>query len=559
VTVATAVALLIAAPLALAAPVSLLLPQGTGFSILGHSCGGIQEKSYATGFDPSSGYPTGDVYISTSCGGSGRDGGGHSTLYSAWVGVTWDFTGVMVSDAKLSAAPTVDPTLSAFDSSGNQVYNDGYSHAYLVLAAGFVPVPRLLGISVSAGPATGGTSVTIGGTGFTGATGVSFGATPAASFTINNDNSITATSPTASPGTVDVTVTSAGGTSATSAGDQFTFVGRPVVTGVNPSSGPVVGGGWLTITGQSLAAATSVSFGDQPTGFSANPDGSLTAYIPPGEGPDSVDITVTSLGGTSAVTRAAQYTYVTGPVPTVSGVSPRFGGPGGGTTVTITGTHFTPDATVQFGSVAADSTYVSAGELSATAPPGSAGAADVTVTTSGGPSATGVGDLFAYGAPTVSSFTPASGITGSRVTITGSGFAPGLSASFGALRSPPVQVLSGTVAVATVPNGATSGAIAVADPQGSRMSARAFTPTLSITGFSPGSGPIGTAVVIRGVGFRPGSVVRFGSGPAAKVTYLSANRLRATVPSGALGGRITVTNAGAPKGTVRSQARFNVG
>ena len=58
-----------------AATVPLLLPQSTAFSVLGHSCGGIQEQGYATGFDATSGYPTGDVYLSTRCGRSGRGGG----------------------------------------------------------------------------------------------------------------------------------------------------------------------------------------------------------------------------------------------------------------------------------------------------------------------------------------------------------------------------------------------------------------------------------------------------------------------------------------------------
>src|SRR5690349_4016024 len=118
-----ALSLTIAAPAAAATPVQLLLPQANAFAVLGHSCGGIQEKTYATGFDPASGYPAGDVYLSTRCGGSGRGGGYHTTTYSAWAGVTWDFTAAVVSSAALSAAPAVDPALSAFDANGDQVYN----------------------------------------------------------------------------------------------------------------------------------------------------------------------------------------------------------------------------------------------------------------------------------------------------------------------------------------------------------------------------------------------------------------------------------------------------
>ena len=52
-------------PASAATPISLLLPQGNAFSILGHSCGGIQETAYATGFSSTGGYPAGDVYLST--------------------------------------------------------------------------------------------------------------------------------------------------------------------------------------------------------------------------------------------------------------------------------------------------------------------------------------------------------------------------------------------------------------------------------------------------------------------------------------------------------------
>ena len=64
--------------------------------------------------------------------------------------------------------------------------------------------------------------MTITGTGFTGATAVDFGTTPATNFTVVSDTTITADSP-AGTGTVDVTVTTPAGTSATSAADQFTY------------------------------------------------------------------------------------------------------------------------------------------------------------------------------------------------------------------------------------------------------------------------------------------------------------------------------------------------
>ena len=120
-------------------PLRLLLPQAQAFAILGHSCGGIQEQVYATGFDSITGYPTGNVYIQTRCGGSGRSGGYHVTTYSAWVAVTWNFVGNVISSAALSNAPAVNSTFTATDAYGDIVYNAGTA-AYLI-----VPVPAAPG------------------------------------------------------------------------------------------------------------------------------------------------------------------------------------------------------------------------------------------------------------------------------------------------------------------------------------------------------------------------------------------------------------------------------
>jgi hypothetical protein len=76
------------------------------------------------------------------------------------------------------------------------------------------------------------------GTNFTGATAVRFGATAASSFTVNSATSITATSPPGT-GTVDLTVTTPGGTSAIGSGDQFTYkvaTTTSLSSSLNPSS-----------------------------------------------------------------------------------------------------------------------------------------------------------------------------------------------------------------------------------------------------------------------------------------------------------------------------------
>jgi hypothetical protein len=379
---------------AAAAPAPLLLPQSTAFSVLGHSCGGIQEKGYATGFDAASGYPTGDVYLSTRCGGSGRGGGYHSTTYSAWVGVNWDFTAAVISHNVLSAAPTVNPTFSAFDAYGNEVYNQS-SSAYLVLAPGFVPAPRVTAVSPTAGPATGGTTMTIAGTGFTGATGVNFDGTAAGSFTVNSSTSITVVSPAASAGTVDVTVTNIGGTSAPSASDQFTFVAAPSVTNISPNAGPVGGGTSVTITGANFTDATQVTFDGTPASFWVNNDASITAISPAAESADTVYVRVTTVGGRSATSASDRFSYAVSN-PTVTGISPNAGPADGGTSVTITGAGLTDATEVDFGGIAADFVVNSDTSITTLSPAASAGTVDVTVTTFGGTSAASATVQFTY-------------------------------------------------------------------------------------------------------------------------------------------------------------------
>jgi hypothetical protein len=98
-----------------------------------------------------------------------------------------------------------------------------------------VAIPTVTSISPASGPGTGSTAIVITGTGFTGATSVSFGQAAASNVSVKSDTQITATSP-AGSGTVDVTVTNPGGTSATSSADQFTYTTAPPTWSVSPTS-----------------------------------------------------------------------------------------------------------------------------------------------------------------------------------------------------------------------------------------------------------------------------------------------------------------------------------
>ncbi len=544
----------ISSAVAAPSPIALVIPQGTAFGFLGHSCGGIQEQTFATGFDVATGFPDGVSFLSTRCGGSGRGGGYTSTTYSAWVSASWDFTGALLSVSQLSASPTVDPTLVAYDVNGNELYNQSNS-AFLLWSPTFVPVPRVTGLSSASGSVGGGAALTISGTGFTNATAVSFGPSAATSFTVNSDTSITAVTPPASPGTVDVTVTSAGGTSVAGSADQFTFVPVPVVLSVSPNSGPVTGGTSVTIAGTGFTGASLVSFGGTPAGFTVNADSSITATTPVADAADVVDVTVTTLGGTSAISATDQFAYttvVTPFTPTITKISPNYGPPAGGTAVTITGTNFTGVTEVVFGGNPASSyTVVSGTSVTAVAPPGS-DTVDVTVTSPNGTSPTTLADEFSYG-PRVTQIAPVMGSAGgnTKVTIYGHNFLGATDVSFGTESALSFTVnLTGTAIVAVTPPEAVAGVesvdVTVSGPDGTSpiVPKDVFSYVAPVvTKLAPTSGSAGgnTKVTIYGHYFYGATDVSFGGIPAASYTVnATGSAIVAITPPEAVTGVETV-------------------
>jgi hypothetical protein len=148
-------------------------------------------------------------------------------------------------------------------------------------------------------------------------------------------------------------------------------------------------------------------------------------------------------------------TVVTGP-PTISSVSPHSGSTAGGNTVTINGTDFQPAMTVKFSSTGASLpvTYVSPTQVTVLAPAHAAGTVDVFATDTAGTSAAVNGDLYAFGAPTISSVSPHSGSTagGNTVTINGTDFQPAMTVKFSSTGSSlPVTYVSPTQVTVLAP------------------------------------------------------------------------------------------------------------
>jgi hypothetical protein len=175
----------------------------------------------------------------------------------------------------------------------------------------------------------------------------------------------------------------------------------------------------------------------------------------------------------------------------------------------------------------------------------------------GAPAASAQTAVVASDVPAISGFTPSSGITGSTFAIEGSALAGVNEVKLGKL-SAAFTIVSPTRIEAVVPNGAKPGKVAVSAAGAEASTKLKFTPTLAVTGFGPKHGAPGKSVTVKGVGFTHGAQVSFDGTPAAAVSYVSASKLLATVPAGASGGPLTVTNSAAPAGTVSSAASFAI-
>jgi hypothetical protein len=152
--------------------------------------------------------------------------------------------------------------------------------------------------------------VTITGTNLSGATAVKFGTTAATSFTVRSSTQVTATSPPESAGTVNITITTPGGTSSTSSADHYTYYVAPVVSLVFPNKGRTNTYTWVLIEGQNLNGVTEVTFGSQTTVFEVLSANLLLTLSPPATTAGTVPVTVTTPGGSSSqLSSGTTYTY----------------------------------------------------------------------------------------------------------------------------------------------------------------------------------------------------------------------------------------------------------
>ena len=299
------------------------IPSNNGSGGMGTGAGGGGAGTQA----PSGGTTTGGTTTAPGTAGKTAGEGGtggynftHSNENETVTGVTVKVTGVATGNN--SGEP------------GSFTLQEADPPSPLVSPAISLSAPTVTMISPATGPIAGGTQVTVTGTGFSSTATVSFGTDAATNVTVKSSTELVATSPAHSAGPVDVVVTDATGTSATSSADVFTYVTSqpssssstaPTVTGITPASGPAAGGTTVTITGTGFTKTTAVSF--ETTAASVTFTSSTTlSVVTPAHASGTVTVTVTTSGGSAT----AEFTYAGAPS-TSSSSGSLSGGTSGGT------------------------------------------------------------------------------------------------------------------------------------------------------------------------------------------------------------------------------------
>nr|NIR47425.1 DNRLRE domain-containing protein [candidate division KSB1 bacterium]NIR69995.1 DNRLRE domain-containing protein [candidate division KSB1 bacterium]NIS23018.1 DNRLRE domain-containing protein [candidate division KSB1 bacterium]NIT69876.1 DNRLRE domain-containing protein [candidate division KSB1 bacterium]NIU23525.1 DNRLRE domain-containing protein [candidate division KSB1 bacterium] len=591
-------------------PIRVTNGSGTGTSATDFT---VHAPPAITSFTPTNGVASTEVTIS---------GGNFSNAVDvSFNGMSsTDFT--IDSDSQIRATVPASATTGPVSVANN--FGTGISSSHFTI----VSLPALTSFSPTDGPV--GTEVTLSGSNFVGITDVSFNGVSASSFTVDSETQVRADVPFgATSGALSVsnaagtatsldvfTVTSSGPSTLTlnPTDDAYVRSSRPdenygedIELKVRKTSVDRIGYVKFRVTGLSGApeSATLRLFviDESDDGGSAflvsnNFSGTTTPWneheLAFGNAPEISGSPLSSVGAvglnevaefdvTSAITGDGDYSFAianlsrdlanynskesfnppelvieTGggvsTIPTVTSFSPTSGSVG--TEVTVSGANFTGLTNVSFNGTAAISfTADSDSELRAQVPSG-ATTGPISVTNSAG-TATSVDDFTVTSGPGIASFTPTSGSVGTQVTITGANFTSATGVGFNGVSASSFAVDSETQIRASVPSGASTGPISVTTGAGTATSFDDFVvvdpPTIS--SFTPTSGPVGTEVTVSGDNFSGLTDVSFNGLTSSSFTIDSDGEVRATVPSGASTGPVSVTNSA---GTAISVGDFTV-
>jgi hypothetical protein len=232
-------------------------------------------------------------------------------------------------------------------------------------------------------------------------------------------------------------------------------VTAPTISSISPGSG--LAGSTVTVTGANFPTSYGITatLGNESVNTSPNSSNQFSFTVPTDLSPGSYTFTLTA--GPNSVSASQKFTVTS---PTISSFTPSSGAVGGQVTINgsfIAGQYYT----VYFGSSSTSVYASSSNTLTVSVPYGtSAGAVKISAVI-GGQTITAPG-TFTVTTPTITSFSPTSGVAGSIVTITGTGFnSPyGASVSFGTINANVLSVTSTTITVA-VPSNTGNGAMKI--------------------------------------------------------------------------------------------------
>ena len=323
----------------------------------------------------------------------------------------------------------------------------------------FYAPPIVTGFSPASG--RGNTNVIVTGTNFLGATKLWFAST-------NGPFSLPAIPTVLSNRAMQVTVpvgVASGQLRVIAPAGSFTttsnFVVVPTIFGFSPGAGPV--GTSVTITGANFNVGTpTVRFnGTSSTSVSNVSFGQLTAKVPAGATTGPISIMTTDGSHTNA-----NNFYLPASITTFA---PTNSAPG--TTVTITGQNLLGATNVSFNGASANFTPPVTNTTLQAVVPTNVTTGPISVTT---PAGTATSSRLFYAAPVITGFTPAHGLPGTNVTITGSNFLGATAVKFNGLNASFTSPASNTSIQAIVPTGAQTGPITVIAPAGTNISANSF-------------------------------------------------------------------------------------
>ena len=371
----------------------------------------------------------------------------------------------------------------------------------------------------------------------------------------------------------------------------FTFVPAPTIAAVANTTGDLtvekgvtygLVGEEITITGTNLKTATAVLLGnatiapyhetDNLNGFVVNGDGTEISFAIPANATTG-SVKVNTLGGQAVW--AGPFDVIL--VPSNLSIAPAKGPIGQEITITGQNLKYVSEVVLLGDEVTADDDQLikfttpnaSDTELVVTVPVGAVTGKLRLVNPAGNAETT----VFAVvRTPVVLAFEPSIGIAGTEVKVTGYNFTKEgdvITVAFagvdGTVAATSFTVISDTELTAVVPAGAVTGPITITNPIGSGNSETNFTiiqkPT--IVSLDPTKGTVGSSVVITGTEFLGDNITVTFVGKAegdakvaSSITVDSKTQITATVPVGAVTGKLEVTNAAGTSGP--SEATYTV-